>query len=106
MHDPAAQLQGKAIADGPLPFMFGRGAETIKARYWVHEMPAEVKASAPRKAAKASTAWKRCPRAAAGDAQNFSRGKNRSGQPGLFLPEIMEVFAPEFRPATNPSRQS
>ncbi|HZN35120.1 MAG TPA: hypothetical protein VFB80_14930 [Pirellulaceae bacterium] len=33
------EMQGKAIADGPLPFLFGAKAETIKARYWVRRLP-------------------------------------------------------------------
>lgn len=33
------EMQGNAIAEGPLPFMFGAKAETIKRRYWVREIP-------------------------------------------------------------------
>lgn len=33
------EMQGNAIAEGPLPFMFGAKAETIKNRYWVREIP-------------------------------------------------------------------
>ena len=29
------QLQGQAIADGPLPFLFGADAEKLKQRYWM-----------------------------------------------------------------------
>src|SRR6185437_5619461 len=29
------QLQGKAIADGPLPFVFGIDANKLKQRYWI-----------------------------------------------------------------------
>ena len=35
------EMQGKALADGPLPFMFGARAETIKARYWIRPLQAE-----------------------------------------------------------------
>jgi len=31
-------MQGKAIAEGPLPFMFGAKAATIKRRYWIREV--------------------------------------------------------------------
>ena len=34
-----AEMQGKAIADGPLPFMFGAEAAKIKKRYWIREEP-------------------------------------------------------------------
>lgn len=30
-----ADIQGKSIVDGPLPFLFGAEAERIKSRYWV-----------------------------------------------------------------------
>ena len=33
------EMRGKAIADGPLPFMFGARAQTIQARYWIHGLP-------------------------------------------------------------------
>lgn len=33
------EMQGKAIAEGPLPFMFGAKADTIKKRYWIREIP-------------------------------------------------------------------
>lgn len=36
------ELQGKALADGPLPFMFGARAETIKARYWIRPLQPEA----------------------------------------------------------------
>jgi TIGR03009 family protein len=32
------EMQGKAIAEGPLPFLFGAKAETMKARYWIREV--------------------------------------------------------------------
>jgi TIGR03009 family protein len=31
-------MQGKAIAEGPLPFLFGAKAEEMKARYWIREV--------------------------------------------------------------------
>lgn len=35
------ELQGRAIVDGPLPFLFGAEAAKLKARYWmrIHEQP-------------------------------------------------------------------
>jgi TIGR03009 family protein len=32
-------MRGKAIADGPLPFLFGAEAEKIKQRYWIRPLP-------------------------------------------------------------------
>jgi TIGR03009 family protein len=33
------ELQGKAIADGPLPFLFGAQADKLLARYWMRVVP-------------------------------------------------------------------
>jgi TIGR03009 family protein len=33
------ELQGKAIADGPLPFVFGAEAKKLKERYWIRLLP-------------------------------------------------------------------
>ncbi|MBX3415076.1 MAG: hypothetical protein KF708_20500 [Pirellulales bacterium] len=32
------ELKGKAIADGPLPFLFGADANKMKARYWIRQI--------------------------------------------------------------------
>jgi TIGR03009 family protein len=97
------QMQGQAIADGPLPFMFGAKAETIKARYWVHEMPADVKAVLP-SGGKGKFCLEAVPKARQ-DAQNFSKVRIILDEKD-FLPEILEIFAPNYHPQTNPSRQS
>jgi TIGR03009 family protein len=34
----APEMRGKAIADGPLPFLFGAKADTMKQRYWIREV--------------------------------------------------------------------
>src|SRR5690606_18964006 len=31
-------MRGKAIADGPLPFLFGANADALKNRYWIREL--------------------------------------------------------------------
>jgi len=38
------EMQGKAITDGPLPFVFGSEAEQLKRRYWMRDItqPADV----------------------------------------------------------------
>jgi TIGR03009 family protein len=39
----AVELQGQAIANGPLPFIFGAKAEQLKRRYWMRDVtPKEV----------------------------------------------------------------
>ena len=37
------EMQGNAIADGPLPFMFGAKADSIRRRYWVRQLPRQSK---------------------------------------------------------------
>ena len=37
------ELQGKAIADGPLPFLFGAKADKLKKRYFLRIVPANVR---------------------------------------------------------------
>ncbi len=36
VHKLPPELQGKAIADGPLPFLFGSTADSLKRRYFIH----------------------------------------------------------------------
>jgi len=38
-HKLPAELQGKAIADGPLPFLFGADADKLKQRYFLRLLP-------------------------------------------------------------------
>jgi TIGR03009 family protein len=39
-----AEMRGKAISDGPLPFVFGAKADTLKKRYWMRLItPADVR---------------------------------------------------------------
>lgn len=33
------EIQGKQISEGPLPFLFGAKAETLRQRYWIHVLP-------------------------------------------------------------------
>ena len=37
------EMQGKSIVDGPLPFLFGAKAETLKKRYWIRVTKADQK---------------------------------------------------------------
>src|SRR5690606_23705514 len=34
----APEMRGKAITDGPLPFVFGTKAEQLKQRYWMRDV--------------------------------------------------------------------
>lgn len=89
------EMRGKAISDGPLPFMFGAKAETIKARYWIHGLPG----AAPGKY------WLEAVPKSREDAQNFKQVRIVLDQAD-YLPESLEIFAPNYNPPQNDSRQT
>ncbi len=89
------EMQGKAIADGPLPFLFGAKAETIKARYWIRAItPPSAKGEY----------WLEAIPKSRQDAANFKMVHVILDEKD-FLPKALQVFAPNFDPKTNPSRQ-
>ncbi len=90
-----ANMRGKAIADGPLPFMFGAKAETIKARYWIHGLPG----------AEAGKYWLEAVPKSREDAQNFKQVRIILDQDD-YLPASLEIFAPNYNPPQNDSRQT
>ena len=83
------EMQGAAISDGPLPFVFGAKAATLKQRYWMREMP-------PPATAKDEIWLQAFPRFQA-DAANFKlveiiiNGKT-------FMPIAIQMFSPAFEP--------
>ena len=87
------EMQGKAIVDGPLPFLFGAKAETIKARYWIRVLPETGKGKF----------WLEAVPKSRQDAQNFKMIHIVLDET-TFLPEMLQLFAPNFDPKTNPSR--
>jgi TIGR03009 family protein len=89
------EMQGKAIADGPLPFMFGARAETIKARYWVRGLPQGGNGKYWLEAVPKSIA----------DARNF-KAVTIVLDEKTYLPELLEVLSPNFDAKTNPTRST
>src|SRR5262245_28382568 len=89
------EMRNKAIADGPLPFMFGAKAATIKGRYWIHGLPQSGNGKY----------WLEAVPNQRQDAQNFSRVIIVLDQ-NDFLPETLQVFAPNFDERTNPAKQT
>jgi TIGR03009 family protein len=87
------EMKNKAIADGPLPFLFGARAETIKARYWVRGLPQGGNGKY----------WLEAVPKSRHDAQNF-KAVTIVLDEKTFLPELLEVLAPNFDAKTNPAR--
>ena len=88
------ELQGKAIVDGPLPFLFGARAETIKARYWIRVVPEKTGQG---------KFWLEAVPKSRQDAQNFKFIEIVLDEE-KFLPITLLLFAPNFDPVKNPSR--
>jgi TIGR03009 family protein len=94
------ELRGQAIVDGPLPFLFGAKAETIKARYWVRGL-----VPAPDDKSKENKYWLEAVPKSRQDAQNFKAVRIVLDKE-QFLPESLEIFAPHYDPPRNDARQT
>ncbi|MFN0017365.1 MAG: TIGR03009 domain-containing protein [Pirellulaceae bacterium] len=86
------EMQGKAIADGPLPFLFGAKVATIKARYWIRPLDPPT----DRKGEYWLEAVPKFPR----DAANFQRVSIILDEKD-FLPKALDVYAPNYNSKTN-----
>lgn len=78
------ELQGKNIADGPLPFLFGAEAAKIKRRYWLRVDPR----------AQAGTVWLTAAPKTRADAANY-RQVDIMLDAKRMLPYAMRVTAPD-----------
>jgi TIGR03009 family protein len=87
------EVQGKAIVDGPLPFLFGAKAATIQARYWIRVLPETGNGKF----------WLEAVPKSRQDAQNFKMIHLVLDEK-TFLPEMLQLFAPNYDAKTNPSR--
>jgi TIGR03009 family protein len=90
------EMQGKAIADGPLPFLFGAKAAAIKQRYWIRplEPPAGVK----------NEYWLEAVPRSRQDAQNFQKVVVVLAKED-FVPSKLSVYPPNHDPKKNPVHQ-
>jgi len=87
-------MQGKAIVDGPLPFLFGAKAAKISARYWLRLItPDDV----------SGEQWIEASPKYATDARNFKMVHVIIDEKD-FLPKAIQVFDPAFNPKTKPIR--
>jgi len=90
-----AEMQGKAIVDGPLPFLFGAKAEKIKARYWVRLITPSDKQE--------QEFWLEAVPKYRADAMNFKMVHVIVDKQD-FLPKALQVFDPSFDPEKRPIR--
>ncbi|MGI8981382.1 MAG: TIGR03009 domain-containing protein [Pirellulaceae bacterium] len=89
------EMQGQAIADGPLPFLFGAKVTTIKARYWIHPAP-----NVP--AGHEGEYWLEAVPRFSRDAANFQKVSIILDEKD-FLPKALDVYAPNYNFKTNPA---
>lgn len=87
-------LRGKAISDGPLPFLFGAEADKIKQRYWIRRKP--VPEGAKEYLLEAIPKTRK-------DAANFSMVHVIIAQKD-FLPKGLVIFERNFNARSNPAR--
>ena len=89
------EMQGKQIADGPLPFMFGATKKKLNSRYWIRE----IKPPADRKGEYWLEVFPKRP----DDAANFSRVMVILDEKH-FLPMALQIFSPNFNARKNWAR--
>ena len=90
-----AHMQGKAIDQGPLPFMFRANADDIRRRYWVH-------AITPEKVQEKEIWLEAYPRTVE-DAGNFLKVHIVMDRQRV-LPKGLVIFDRNYRPGKNTSR--
>lgn len=89
-----AEMQGKAIVDGPLPFLFGAKAEKIKSRYYMRVVTP--------KTAKGQYWLEAWPKLRS-DAQSYKRLEVIIDEES-YLPIALQVFAVNYDEKSNPAR--
>ena len=89
------ELQGKKIAEGPLPFLFGAEKEKLISRYWIRQ----VRPPQDRE----NEYWFEAYPKTREDAANY-RKLTVILDSKHFLPTALQVFPPNYDPRTNPSR--
>jgi TIGR03009 family protein len=89
-----AEMQGKAIVDGPLPFLFGAKYDKIKARYWLRLItPPNTKGEH----------WVEASPKFRADAERFKMIQVIISEQD-FLPQAIALFDPTFNPVNRQIR--
>ena len=89
------EMQGRAIAEGPLPFLFGAEAAKIKQRYWIHPLPVPKDVQ--------GEYWLEAYPKTRQDAVNYQKVHVIIAQAD-FLPKGLVIFDRNFDQARNPAR--
>lgn len=88
-------MHGRAIADGPLPFLFGADAEKIKQRYWIRALPLPEGVK--------NEYWLEAFPKTRQDAVNYQKVHVIIDHAD-FLPKGIVIFDRNFDPVRNPAR--
>ncbi len=91
------QMRGQAIADGPLPFLFGAEAAKVKQRYWIHPLPVPKDVQ--------GQYWLEAYPKTRQDAANYQKVHVIIAQAD-FLPQGLVIFDRNFDLARNPARST
>jgi TIGR03009 family protein len=83
------EMRGKAISDGPLPFIFGAQAEQLKRRYWLRDVTPKQDVG--------KKIWLDARPKFQQDAANFQRATVVLSEKD-FLPEALQIFPPGIAP--------
>jgi TIGR03009 family protein len=91
------EMQGKAIAEGPLPFLFGAKAAQIKNRYWIRSLPLPQGVK--------DEYWLEAYPKRQNDAARYKKVEViLSKDP--FLPKAIHIYDVNYDPRSNPVRSS
>jgi len=84
-------MQGKAISDGPLPFIFGAKAEQLKRRYWMKDVTPKDDVG--------KKVWLEAIPKFQQDRLNFARATVILNEAD-FMPEALQIFLPDGKSNT------
>lgn len=87
------EMQGKGLANSPLPFLFGVEKQVIKERYWIRVIT-------PRQVEKTEV-WLEAYPKNMDDARNYRKLEIILAQED-FLPKMLHIYAPNYDAKTNP----
>lgn len=82
------EMQGTAISDGPLPFVFGAKAEKLKQRYWMREVTPPTDKD---------NIWLQAYPRYMADRENFRFAEIIISKKD-FMPVAIQLYSPEFNP--------